>query len=47
MRFTHLEAGVNAVKFFPGGDSVASAGNDGIVSGWGLSSEWVWLAGEE
>lgn len=34
MRFTNQEAGVNAVKFFPSGDSLASAGDDGGVSWW-------------
>lgn len=30
MKFNQ-DSAVNAVKFFPSGDSVASAGNDGIV----------------
>ena len=32
MRFEIRDAEVNAVKFFPGGEAVAAAGNDGIVS---------------
>lgn len=34
MKFETRDAEVNAVKFFPGGEEVAAAGNDGIVS-WG------------
>ena len=32
MKFTHQETGVTAVKFQPGGEAIASAGNDGAVS---------------
>jgi hypothetical protein len=34
MKFTYQEAGVNAVRFHPSGDSVASAAEDGGVSRW-------------
>lgn len=32
MKFENQETEVNAVKFFPSGEAVAAAGNDGIVS---------------
>ena len=36
IKFDAQDAEINAVKFFPDGEAVASAGSDGIVSvGWG------------
>lgn len=32
MKYMNHEAGVNAVKFSPNGDEVATAGNDGTVT---------------
>lgn len=31
MQFTNQESGTNSVQFFPSGESVAAAGNDGKV----------------
>ena len=31
MKFDNQESEVNAVKFFPSGEAVAAAGNDGMV----------------
>ena len=38
MRFEGHESSVNAVCFFPTGEALGTACNDGSVSGWGL---WV------
>ena len=49
MKFGGLRSGVNAVRFFPSGDLVAAAANDGIVRaggrGWLVEDGWEGLAG--
>lgn len=34
MKFIQQETGINGVKFQPGGEAIASAGNDGAVSSY-------------